>query len=246
MKKQHEEITIKELIDIFLPKVWIIAMVAIVFAAAFGGYSMFMKDDTYTSTASFIMIKIPTQYGENSGNGAVTTGLSTSEISAMQSMIAMAEQVMETNEYLSNVKEKLVARDAKYANVSVVALKSMLAIEIVGDATCFDLSAISIDPQLSYDVTDIVYETFPDVIEEVFDSYSITIKIIDPPLKATAPNSKGVLKNAIIGGFGGAILAMLAVFIISKLDVIVRSKEKLEQNFDIPIIGTIPRFESDN
>ena len=246
MKKQHEEITIKELIDIFLPKIWIIAIVAIVFAGLLGAYSMFIKDDTFTSTASFIMVKIPTQYNENTGTTAVTTGLTASEIQAMQSMISMSEQVIETNDYLEKVKEKLVSRDARYEGVSINRLRDMLSIKVVGEATCFDLSVVSTDSQLSYDVSQIVYETFPSVIEDVFDSYSVTIKIIDPPRKAVSPNSKGVFKNAVIGGFAGAILAVIVVFIISKLDVVIRSKDKVEKSFDIPIIGIIPRFEDDN
>ena len=246
MKKQNEEITIKELIDIFLPKIWLIALITIVFAGALGGYSMFMKDDTYTSTASFIMVKIPTKYDGNSGSTAVTTGLNASEIEAMQYMIGMAEQIMETNDYLTTVKTALVERDARYQSVSVNALKSMLSIKVVGDATCFDLSVLSTDPQLSYDVSEVVYQTFPAVIEKYYSSYSISIKLIDTPVKATSANSKGVLKNAVIGGFGGGVLALLLVFVVAKLDVIVRSKEKIEQSLDIPIIGLIPRFESDN
>ena len=246
MKKQREEITIKELIDIFLPKIWIVALVAIVFAGLLGGYSMFLKDDTYTSRASFVMVKIPTQYNDTTGTTAVTTGLTASEIQAMQSMIAMSEQVIQTHDYLSDVKEALVARDARYESVSVGQLREMLAIKIVGDATCFDLSVVSKDAQLSYDVSDIVYQTFPDVIEDVFDSYSVTIKMIDPPRKAASANSKGTFKNAVIGGVAGAVLSVLVIFVISKLDVVIRSKEKLEGSFDIPVIGLIPKFEEDN
>ena len=246
MKKNQEEITIKDLLNIFIPKIWLIALIAVVFAALLGGYSMFIKDDTYTSTASFIMVKIPTQYNGNGSNTAITTGLSAGEIEAMQSMIEMAEQVMETTDYLGKVKTKLVERDARYESISISNLKSMLSIKVVGEATCFDLSAISEDAQLSYDVTDIVYETFPSVIESVFDSYSVTIKIIDPPLKAQKANSKGVFKNVVIGALGGGILALLLVFVISKIDVTIRSKEKLEQSFDIPVIGMIPRFGKDD
>ena len=246
MKKQREEITIKELIDIFLPKIWIVALVAVVFAGLLGGYSMFIKDDTYTSKASFVMVKIPTQYNDSTGTTAVTTGLTASEIQAMQSMISMSEQVIQTYEYLSNVKAQLVARDARYECISVSQLKSMLSIEIVGEATCFDLSVISEDSQLSYDVSDIVYQTFPNVIEDVFDSYSVTIKMIDPPRKAASANGKGTFKNAVIGGVAGGVLSMLAIFVISKLDVVIRSKEKLENSFDIPVIGLIPRFEEEN
>ena len=246
MKKQREEITIKELIDIFLPKIWIVALVAVVFAGLLGGYSMFIKDDTYTSKASFVMVKIPTQYNDSTGTTAVTTGLTASEIQAMQSMISMSEQVIQTHEYLSNVKAQLVARDARYESISVSQLRSMLSIKIVGEATCFDLSVISADSQLSYDVSDIVYQTFPNVIEDVFDSYSVTIKMIDPPRKAASANAKGTFKNAVIGGVAGGILSALAILVISKLDVVIRSKEKLENSFDIPVIGLIPRFEEEN
>lgn len=246
MKKQYEEITIKELIDIFLPKVWVIVLVAVIFAGVMGGYAQFIKDDTYTSTASFVMIKIPTQYGETVNNAAITTGLNAAEIEAMQSMIAMTEQVMETTDYLTTVKEQLVERNPSYESVSIAQLKNMLSIEVVGEATCFELSAVSTDPQLSYDVTDIVYHTFPQVIGDLFESISISIKVIDSPLKAKAPNGKGVLKNVVIGGFGGAILTMLVIFVITKLDVIIRSKEKIEAGFDIPVIGLIPKFDNEN
>lgn len=246
MKKQREEITIKELIDIFLPKIWIIALVAIVFAGMLGAYSMFLKADTYTSKASFVMVKIPTQYNDSTGTTAVTTGLTASEIQAMQSMISMSEQIIQTHDFLTKVKEKLVERDVRYENVTTAQLKQMLSIKVVGEATCFDLSVISEDSQLSYDVADIVYQTFPGVIEDVFDSYSVTIKMIDPPRKPASANSKGTFKNAVIGGVAGALLSALAVFVISKLDVVIRSKEKLENSFEIPIIGLIPRFEEDN
>lgn len=246
MKKQREEITIKDLFNIFVPKIWIIALVTIVCAAVLGGYTMFIKEDTYTSKAKFIMVKIPTQYAEDSGTtSAVTTGLNAQEIEAMQQMISMSEQVMETDDYLITVKEALVAKDEKYKSVSLGQLRQFLSIKIVGEATVFDLSAVTNDAQLSYDILDVVYHTLPSVIGETFKSYSIEIKVIDSPDKATSADGKGVLKNTVIGGLAGVVLSMLAVFIISKLDVVVRSKEKLEQSFDIPIIGMIPRFDDE-
>ena len=59
MNKQREETTLKDLADIFIPKVWFIVLVAVIFAGAFGGYSMFFKQNTYTSTAIYMIGKIP-------------------------------------------------------------------------------------------------------------------------------------------------------------------------------------------
>jgi capsular polysaccharide biosynthesis protein len=243
MKERNDEITIKELFDIFLPKLWVIVLVAVLFAGALGVYSMFIKEDTYTSTASFIMVKTPTQYGTTSGSAAITTGLSASEIDAMQSMIAMTEQIMETNQYTTMVKEALIEKNPEYEFVSLDFLRKALSIKVVGEATVFDISAITTDPQLSYDITDIVYHTFPDIIGDYYEEYSISIKVIDPPVEEITRNARGTVRNAFIGGVAGAVLAALIVFVVAKLDIVIRTKEKIEQSFNIPVIGVIPRFD---
>lgn len=245
MKKKQDEISIKDLINIFLPKAWIIVIVAVAFAAVLGGYSVFLEKDTFTSKSTFVMVKTPTQYGSESGNNAITTGLNGAEIEAMQAMIAMSEQIMETNSFLSIIKNELVARDASFSSVTLAELKQMLSIKVVGEATVFNVSVTSGNSRLSYEVADVVHDMLPEKIEEVFSSYSIKIKDIDPPRVSTRPNNKNTLRNAIIGFAGGALVSMLVIFVVSKLDVVVRSKEKLEDNFDIPVIGVIPHLDDE-
>ena len=157
MRKQREEITIKYLLDIFLPKLWIIATVSIMFGILFGGYSFFIKDNQYTSAASFVMVKVPTRYSDEDVTTAVTTGLNQNEIMAMQNMIGMSEQIMKTTAFATTIKENLVARNARYESVSLNAIKSMLSIHLVGDGTFFNLTATSTDAQLAFDVAEIVY-----------------------------------------------------------------------------------------
>ena len=246
MKKQCEEITIKYLIDIFLPKIWIIAIVSILFGALLGGYSIFIQEDQYTSEASFVMVKVPTKYSDEGATTAVNTGLNQNEILAMQNMIGMSEQILKTTAFAINIKEHLVEINPEYADVKIEQIKSMLSIDLQGDGTFFTLSAISNDPRLAYDVADVVYTILPDEIEDVFDRYAINVKDIDPPLLASAPNSKNVVRNTLIGLVGGMLLSMLVVLIITKVDVVVRSKEQIENNFEIPIIGIIPRKELDD
>ena len=246
MKKQREEITIKYLIDIFLPKIWIIAVVSILFGALLGGYSIFIQEDQYTSKASFVMVKVPTKYSDEGATTAVNTGLNQNEILAMQNMIGMSEQILKTTAFAINIKEHLVEINPEYENVKIEQIKSMLSIDLQGDGTFFTLSAVSTDSRLAYDVADVVYTILPDEIEEVFDRYAISVKDIDPPLLASSPNSKNVIRNTLIGLVGGMLLSMLVVLIITKVDVVVRSKEHIENNFEIPIIGIIPRKELDD
>ena len=58
-----------------------------------------------------------------------------------------------------------------------------------------------------------------------------------------APDGKNVLRNAIIGFAGGMIATMLLIFVASRFDVTIRSKEELERAIDVPILGVIPRYD---
>lgn len=240
MKKQHDEISIKELFNIFIPKLWIVAIVSIIFAALLGGYTAFIQKDTYTSSGAFVMLKTPTQYNDSGTNNATTTGLNFNEIEAMQNMIEMSETVMETSSFLTVIKEELATRYPEYSKVSLSQLQSALSITVDGESTVFYVSAVTGDAGLSYAIAEVANEKLPGKIEDVFSTYSIKIKSIDPPRQAISPDGKGAVKKAIIGFIFGAVVSMLAVFVISKLDVVIRSKDKIENNYDIPIIGVIP------
>jgi capsular polysaccharide biosynthesis protein len=240
MKKQQDEISIKELFNIFIPKLWIVAIVSVLFAALLGGYTVFIQKDTYTSAGAFVMLKTPTKYNDSDTNSATTTGLNANEIEAMQNMIEMSETVMETSSFLTVIKEELVARYPEYSGISLGQLQSALSITVDGDSTVFYLSAVSGDSKLSYAIAEVANDKFPEKIEDVFSTYSIKIKSIDPPRQALSPDGKGTVKKALIGFIFGAVVSMIAIFVVSKLDVIVRSKEKIENNYDIPIIGVIP------
>ena len=243
MKKQTDEISIGDLIDVFLPKLWLIVIVGILFGGALGFRSMFLVPDTYTTTAQMVMNKIPTQYPDEVTNSPQSTGINANEIAAMQSLISMSEQIMKSNDFLSKVKDKLVELNPAYSEVKLSALKSMLSINIVGEETIFTIKAVSADKQLGYDAVGIVYELLPEVIVDTFSSYAIQIKPVDA---AGEPkhNGKNAVRNTAIGFIGGALFAMAIIFIVFKLDVLVRSKERLEECFDIPVIGVIPRLET--
>ena len=60
MKKNNEEITFKDILGIFIPKIWIILLVAVVLASLFAFYTSEVVDDTYT-TYSIMSIRKDTE-----------------------------------------------------------------------------------------------------------------------------------------------------------------------------------------
>lgn len=235
MKKQSDDITIKGLVDIFLPKLWIVAIVSIVFALIFGGYSMLFKKDSYTSTGKYMVSKV------NYSNNDAQTGLNSSEILAMQAMIANAQEIIDTNNFANQVIVELETRFGRTA-ISASSIRKMMKVTLSNDeTTCYFFSVTSGDPTLSWQVAEIAGELL--IGEYGKTKYAIEITEIDDALVPTSPNSKNALRNAVIGFAGGLVVSLLVVFIASRFDIIIRTREKLEENFDVPILGVIPRLE---
>jgi capsular polysaccharide biosynthesis protein len=258
MKKRNSEISLKSIVDIFLPKLWIIVLVSVAIAAVMGVSAM-TKNDTYTSTGKYMVQKF------NYSNEDLHTGLNTGEITAMQAMIANAKEIINTNDFANEViavlhalknssDEAIVSKyniegvdwsQINFENMSAADIKSCMSVQPCGgDTTCYYLSVTLADPALSRVLADVVGKLLVDKYAET--KYAIVINRIDTPTMPTAPNSKGTVKNAAIGFLIGMLATMFIIFVFSSFDVIVRSRERLEEKFDIPIIGVIPRLESDN
>ena len=74
MKRKNEEITFKELLSIFLPKFWISILCGAIFAGAIGSYSLFLKDDEFTASATIYVYKErPTDTAANTYYDSITS-----------------------------------------------------------------------------------------------------------------------------------------------------------------------------
>jgi len=122
-------------------------------------------------------------------------------------------------------------------------LRSMMSVSLSSDdTTCYKLNVTTTDPDLARDVAVVAGEELVKIYQ--FETkYAIEIIQLDDPTVPVAPNSKNVSRNAIIGFVGGLLLSLLVIFVLSRFDVVIRSREKIEESFDVPILGVIPRVE---
>ena len=233
MGNENSGMTFRDLFDILIPRLWIIILVSVICAGSLGAYSAFIKPETYTSESTFSMVKVPM-----SGSANETTGINPTEIEGMQYIIKSSAHVLASRTFGEKVRAELEGFD----NVTVQQIQRMVSISIIGDTTNFKLSVTSGDPELSKAVADITYRIFPDDMKSRF-SYAVKITEIDAPIFPDAADSSNAFRNAVIGFGVGFIVTTLVVFIKVKLDVIIRSRETIESNFDIPVLGVIPRLE---
>ncbi len=237
MKKQNDEISIKDLLGLFAPKLWLIVVCAVVLGVILGGYSMFIKADTYTSNAS-LMVSM-----KNSSS------ISASDIDLSSMIIENLEVVIFSRDFLEVIAEDINTNEtyAKHNwNVTHESLKRAIEFTPNGDTSTFRLTVTSGSNLLSYVIASTVIDHIMGETLESFlpSAYSaIIMTSIESPLPTAKKNDKGVLTNTLVGLLVGAVGCMVVIYVSAMFDVVIHDRKKLEDSFDIPVLGVIPRYD---
>lgn len=231
MRKENEEITLQALWDMYLPRLWIVALVAVVCAALFGAYTLFIKKDTYTSTVDVYT------YGNEDGN------TSSSDLTYAKSMIDTFNEYFRLVDFRQHVKNKLDEKHpGEYPDLTIEDLLDMVAVSQKGKTEFFAITVVSEDKQLSEDIAEIICDELEGKLAELPQSAKIQCF---PPNFPEEPDEKETLMNILIGFVVGIVLSIVAIFLIVRFDTTIRSKKKLEDSFDLPILGVIPGISAE-
>lgn len=242
MRKRNEDFTLKELIGIFIPKLWIIAIVSIIFGAVMASYSLFIKEDTYTSTTRIHVIK------------ATSLDFAVSDVEFASSYLETYVEVLTIPDFITEVLEVFKENHASYekneGDYERNGWDKLLANQVRGyisSSTKQDILSISVttdDPNLSCGIADSIATVFAKGDFLAYEKEVVKVKTLQQPYPQ-GPNSRRTMLNTVIGVAVGAVLSMVAIFVINMFDVVIHDKKKIVDNFDIPILGVIPRFIAD-
>ena len=229
MKKKNDEITIKEIADLFLPKVWIILLVSVIFAAAAFVYSAFVQEDKYTSSAIVYI------YSEsNQGN-------TTNELTAAVSMADVYKEMLTTKTYLKHVVKALPEGHAG-RSLSPSQLKGMINVQQIEATQMLRVSVTGTNKELVYDIACKVVDLAPGRLEEIVPN-ALSLSIVEYPEIAPGANSKHIFRNSMIAFLVGIIITMIAIWIRSLFDVVIHDEKEIEASIDVPVIAVIPMHE---
>ncbi len=68
------------------------------------------------------------------------------------------------------------------------------------------------------------------------------IRIVDPAVLPDRPASPKLLYNAVLGAFLGIVVGFVLVFLLEYIDDSIRTREDLEEVFDVPHLGVVPNI----
>ena len=81
-------------------------------------------------------------------------------------------------------------------------------------------------------------------LETLADLQTGNAEVVQPADVPTSPSSPKIVRNTVIGGLVGVLLALALALILDRVDRRVREPDELEDIFDLPIVGYVPQSGS--
>lgn len=223
------DIDLRKIFYMMRTKVIFIVLITLLVGVAAGVYTHFFIDPTYNATVKMYVYS-------NTDRASSDTSITPNEINASRELVNTYIYVLESNTVLEKVAEDL------NLNLSADSIKSMVNASLIEDTQAFQVTVTSTDPNLAANVANSIAKIAPSEIVRVVKAGGV--EIIDIAEVPSHPSSPNLKKNIIVGALAGFVASFLLFFIYEMFDSTITNAKDLEREFDIPVLGTIPRIET--
>lgn len=219
------EINLVELFYVMLHRLWIIILAGVVGAVAVGLYTKEMITPVYQSTSMVYITSKSTSI----------TSLTDLQVGTQLAPDYMV--LMRSRPVLEEVIENLDL-DIEYGT-----LRGMISLSNPTDTRFISITVTSEDPKLAKEIADEVQEVSVEKVAELMRTDEPSI--IEKGQVAASPSSPDLLKNCMMGGLAGIILAMGVILVKYMMKDDITSREDVERYLGLTVLGTIPSEENE-
>ncbi len=241
MQENQEELSLKQIFDILISKIWLIILMGVLGLLIAFGVSKFIMPVLYRSSVS-LYVKSNADKKEN---------MSVSEINASKSLVETYIVVLKNNTVLkevgnnliNNVDEDKIRKCFSITDEGTIDTSSILScvsMQSSNGTEVLEIRATTKDPEVSAALCNSFSKVAPSFLVRVVGAGSVeTIgeaEINDTPV---SPRTK---MNCAIGAFAGMFLAVVIVILADLLDNSIKSSDDITNKCKLPVIGEIDQF----
>ncbi len=222
---EEQVISIEEIFEALKKRWKMIALITIVATAISGVFSFFIIDPVYEASTKLFV-------GKEENSEEV---YNSNDIAMYQKLLKTYSETIKTRDLLTSA-----IKDSKY-NLEVGAVSSALTVVPVTDTQILQIKYQSKDPKEAEIVLKAISNNFIKTAKELVPNGNVrTIEAVEMPEKPVSPNKK---MNIAIAFLLGLMVSVGLVFLLEYLDNTYKTKEQLEKELELPVIGVIPTLE---
>ncbi len=223
-----EEFSLKQILSHLAKHFWIILLVSILCAVAgyFGSY--YLIAEQYESSA--------TMYISSNKNSSDGSDLTYNEYNLNIKLVNSYSELCKSNRILNAVL------DETRLNIKLEDLSEMITVKSVNNTEIIKISVKSKWARTSATLANATAEVFIREIPEIIKMDNV--QIIDYATISEDPVSPNLLLNTLLAFLFGLIISILIVFLVDYFDITIKDKDQLEEVFNVPVFGVIPKISS--
>ena len=227
---QEEKVDLWRYAKALYKRIWLIALVTVVFAVGAFAYSCTMITPVYRSGfLTYVNNKMEISTG---GNTTV------SDLNASYALAYTYESIITSRSVVTEAVD-LCKRNGTYPAGGGVSYR--ISTSVAEKAPIISVYVETPDADFARDLAVAIAKVAPKHVERVVEGSSM--RIIDEPTLPRNPSAPNNIHNGLIGALVGLVLACLAVIALEFYLDKVQSTEDLEKRYDIPALGTIPDMD---
>lgn len=227
--KDYYTIDIVHILKSLWNRAWLIILAGFMTAVIGFLFSSFMIAPTYSSS-----IKL---YVNNSSFslGNTNFSISSSEITAAQSLVRTYGEILGSRSTLERIIEKA---DVDYTWDQ---LARMISSAPSNDTEIMKVTVTCKDPYEASKIANTIAEILPIRISEIIDGASM--EVVDSAIPKLTKVAPSITNYTAVGMVLGALFAVIILVIKALLDDTVQDEEYLLRTYDFPILGKVPNLE---
>lgn len=232
------EISIKDLFDIMIKKIWVIIICVVVLTVGFGSYAKYQITPMYESNSSFIVIYTSATVSEST-SGDISTSYSQNVVSD-STVLSNSIAILDTQDFYDMASDYFT-----YSYLSASQIKNAVTVSKSSTTSTLTLNVSYSDPYVAYELAKCISELIEPYLLENYPqpgSNVIGINKIESeqiPLDAASPNIPMYL---LMGFLAGGVLGVLIVLVMKFADTRIHKESDLAQ-YKLPMLGTVPEFK---
>ena len=226
-KKTDEELTI-DLLQVFR-LLWkyivLILIVAMIGAVLLFFYARMFVTPKYEANALFYV---------NNSTFSLSSAvrISTGELNAAADLVDTYVAIMQSRANMEQVIEE------SGVNYTYEQLRQMVSAKAVNSTGLFQVTVRSTNPEEARNLANVIATILPAKISDIVSNSSVVV--VDSAVTPHARVSPSYTKYAAIGFLLGAVLCSAVILIISFFDDVIHDEDYILQNFNEPLLASIP------
>ncbi len=225
---EHFTIDILHILKFIIQRFWVLVVSGILAAAIGFGISAFLITPKYSSS---IML-----YVNNSSFslGNTNFSISSSEITAAQSLVKTYGEILNNRTTLERVIEKAdVSYDYKQ-------LSDMISASPSNGTEIMRVEVTSTNPKEAAKIANCIAEILPIRISEIVDGASM--EVVDSAIPNNEKISPSIARYTAVGLILGVLMACIILVILAIMDNTIHDEDYILKTYNYPILAKVPNL----